>query len=140
MLNSKEIKQVKQSISEAEKQTSGEIRVYVARRCEGDPMDIALQKFHSLKMQQTQFRNAVLIFVCPSERKTAIVGDEGIHNQAKPRFWDEALSEMMAHFRRGDIVSGICGGVAVVGGLIKEKYPYSDNDVNELSDEVIVDA
>jgi len=139
MLNSEEIKRVKKSISDAEKQTSGEIRVYVAKHCGGDPMNVALNKFHSLKMYRTHLRNAVLIYVCPSERKAAIVGDEGIHSRVKPHFWDEALYEMMSHFRHGDMVSGICGGVAVVGDLIKEKYPCLEDDVNELSDEVVVE-
>ena len=139
MLNSEEIERVKKAILDAEGQTSGEIRVCVARRCEDDPMAVALKKFHSLKMNMTQLRNAVLIFVCPSQRKAAIVGDEGIHRQAAPHFWDEALYEMMSHFRHGDIVSGICNGVAAVGGLIKEKYPHAENDINELSNEIIME-
>ena len=54
-------------------------------------------------------------------------------------FWDDALEEMLACFRRGEITDGICKGVGKVGELIKALYPVSDNDINELSDEVILE-
>lgn len=139
MLNPQEIMRVREAIRDAETQTSGEIRVCVSRRCKGNPLDAAAKKFHILKMENTRFRNGVLIFVCPESRKAAIFGDKGIHGEAVPHFWDEALREMMSRFRLGEIAGGICSGVAVVGALLKEKYPHLENDVNELSDEIIMD-
>ena len=137
MLSEKEKIRVKAAIHTAEQQTSGEIRVCVAKHCKGDPTASAIKKFHLLEMDKTELRNAVLIYVCPDDHKAAIIGDCGIDAIAGSIFWDAALSEMFSHFRDDAIAEGICKGVAIVGGLIKEKFPYSESDKNELSDEIV---
>ena len=87
MLTVHEIRQITQAIREAELQTSGEIRVYVAKKCKSEPYERAVALFHKHKMQKTKHRNGVLIFVSPADRKAAIVGDEGIHGVAEEDFW-----------------------------------------------------
>ncbi len=139
MLNKKEIQQITESIQRAESHTSGEIRVCVTRKCKGDPLEAAFRKFHQLKMDATQLRNGVLIYVSPSHHKVAIFGDRGIHDAINGGFWDEALEKMVFHFKKGDIAEGICKGVGKVGELIKSRYPISENDINELGDEVILE-
>ena len=52
---------VLQAIQEAERRTSGEIRVFVEPRCSYvDSMDRAKEVFFKLKMDKTEDRNAVL--------------------------------------------------------------------------------
>lgn len=139
MLNKDELNKITESIRSAESETSGEIRVCVAKHCKGDPLDAATAKFHQLKMEDTQLRNSVLIYVCPSDHKTAILGDSGIHEAAIEGFWDNALEEMLSYFKKEMIVEGICQGVGKVGELIKARYPIAENDVNELCDDVILE-
>ena len=139
MLSEQEITRVKEAIHAAEKQTSGEIRVCITKHCKGDPTEYATKKFRSLKMGKTELHNAVLIYVCPDDHKAAIIGDYGINSVITAGFWDSALAEMFFHFRENAIAEGICKGIAIVGDLIKEKYPYSENDKNELRDEIVVD-
>ena len=139
MLSKEELDKVTESIRSAESQTSGEIRVCVAKHCKGSPIDAAVAKFHQLKMENTQLRNSVLIYVCPDDHKAAILGDTGIHEAAIEGFWDNALEEMLSYFRKEMIVDGICQGVGKVGELIKAHYPIAENDVNELCDDVILE-
>lgn len=139
MLNKAELQRIKEAIQRAESHTSGEIRVCVARQCKGDPLEAAFKKFHQLKMDTTQLRNGVLIYVSPSHHKAAIFGDQGIHEAVNGGFWNEALEKMVAYFKKGEIVEGICQGVQKAGELIKSRYPVSENDINELGDEVILE-
>ncbi len=139
MLKKEELQKITESIQRAESYTSGEIRVCIARQCKGDPLETAFKKFRQLKMDTTQLRNGVLIYVAPSRHKAAIVGDKGIHDVADNDFWNEALEVMFSRFREGEIAEGICSGVGKVGELIKSRYPVSENDINELDDEVILD-
>lgn len=139
MLNKEELQRIVESIQLAESHTSAEIRVCVARQCKGDPLEAAFKKFHQLKMDTTQLRNGVLIYVSPSHHKAAIFGDQGIHDAVNGDFWDEALAKMLTHFKKGEITEGICKGVGKVGELIKSRYPVLENDVNELGDEVILE-
>ncbi|MDR2815403.1 MAG: TPM domain-containing protein [Proteiniphilum sp.] len=139
MLNKEELQRITESIRLAESRTSGEIRVCIARQCKGSPLDAALKKFRQLKMDTTHLRNGVLIYISPFRHKAAIIGDQGIHEAANEDFWNEAMEVMLSHFRNGAITEGICKGVEKVGELIKSRYPVSENDINELSDEVIMD-
>lgn len=139
MLNKQELKKIVESIREAEGQTSVEIRVCMARRCKGDPCEAAGRKFVDLKMHETALRNSILIYVAPDDRKTAIVGDSGINAIAGDGFWDSVIHEMLFHFTRKEICAGICRGVAMAGDLVKSHYPVSGDNINELSDEVIID-
>lgn len=139
MLNKEELQRITESIQNAESYTSGEIRVCVARQCKGDPLMAALNKFRQLKMDTTQLRNGVLIYVAPSHHKAAIIGDEGINSTVNSDFWNEAMEKMLSYFKKGEIAEGICKGVGKVGELIKSRYPISENDINELGDDVILE-
>ena len=46
---------------------------------------------------------------------------------------------MFSFFKNGRICEGICRDVGKVGELVNSRYPVSENDVNELCDDVIWD-
>jgi len=137
MFNNRELEKIASAIREAERFTSGEIRVYVARRCKGNPLVEAAKKFESLKMNDTELHNGVLIYIAPHDRKAAIYGDSGIAKMADEGFWNQALDDLLTSCRDGQVVDGICKAIAKVGELIKNKYPILENDKNELGDEVV---
>lgn len=138
MLKKEELHNISTAIRDAENHTSGEIRVCVARRCKEDPLEAAYRKFLQLEMDKTRLRNGVLIYVAPADHKAAVYGDHGIEEATGDTgFWNEVLEEMLFHFKKNEIMEGICRAVMKVGELIKDCFPVSENDVNELGDEVI---
>lgn len=140
MLKKEELNRISETIRNAESHTSGEIRVYLARSCKGDPLETAIRLFHKLKMDSTELRNGVLIYVSPSDHKTAIYGDSGINKATDDHmFWQDAINIMLPLFKEDLIAEGICEGVTKAGALIKEHFPVSANDLNELNNEVIVE-
>lgn len=139
MLNQQELDKVVEYIRAAESKTSAEIRVCVVKKCKDEPFDAAYRKFKALKMDTTLQHNSVLLFVAPDDHKVAIVADSGINDAAKENFWGSVLDDMLSYFKNGEICDGICRGVGKVGELIKSRYPIQDDDINELSDDVILD-
>ena len=140
MLKKEELEKITESIRIAESHTSGEIRVYIAKHCNGEPLETAYKKFHQLKMNNTKLRNGVLIFISITDHKAAIFGDEGINETVRNKnFWNEALDLMLTHFKNEEISLGITKGVEKVGNLLKEFYPIADDDKNELDNEVIIE-
>lgn len=139
MLNEQQLQQVTEAIRNAEDMTSGEIRVCVARDCKGNPLDHAAKKFTEMKMDETALRNAVLVYVAPSDKKAAIIGDKGIDEIARAGFWDDTLNELLSYCGKGMVTEGICQAVGKVGELIKVRYPVMENDINELSDDIILE-
>lgn len=128
-----------EAIRKAELLTSGEIRVYIAKHCKEDALEKASRIFQKLNMHNTALRNAVLILVCPSDQKAAILGDQGINNIIESDFWDSTLNELVTYCSKDLITEGICKAVDKVGKLIKQEYPYQDGDINELDNEVILE-
>ena len=140
MLKKDELDRISETIRLAESNTSGEICVYVARKCKGDPLDSAYNKFVQLKMDSTELRNSVLIYVSPADHKSAIYADKGINMLInRPDFWKETLDLMLSYFKEEQIFEGIRKGVLKTGEALKELYPVSENDINELDNDVIIE-
>lgn len=132
MFSETECKVIEKAIEEAELKCSGEIRVHIDRKCEGDVMDVAVRTFEKLEMHKTQLRNGVLFYFAYETRKFAVLGDAGIDTKVPKNFWDDVAAEMEAKFRKGEFVEGLCNGVRRCGEKLQEFFPYQRDDVNEL--------
>ena len=128
--------QIVDAIREAELNTSGEIRVHVDKRCRKDVLDRALYVFKKLKMEQTRDRNGVLLYVAVDSHKTAIIGDEGVNAVVPPDFWNGIIDCAVKRFAQGEYTEGIAEAVTAVGEVLKQHFPYTDDDINELPYEI----
>ena len=129
-------KEIVRAIQEAERLTSGEIRVHLEKKCKEDVFWEAKKVFERLKMHRTREKNGVLIFVALESRRFAILGDSGIHRQVGDHFWNATRDVMAGHFSRGEIKEGIIAGVLSVSEKLKKHFPVKAGDPDELSDEV----
>lgn len=125
-----------ETIREAERQTSGEIRVHLERDYEGAILGAASRTFFTLNMERTKDRNAVLIFISPPRKDFAIFGDVGINTVVPPNFWEETKNVMQQNFRQGMFAEGVCQGVKMAGEKLQAFFPWTRDDKNELSDEI----
>lgn len=128
--------QIIESIQQAEKNTSGEIRVHLHEAIDRGLMKDAREAFRKMGMHRTKARNGVLIFIVPTERQFAIIGDQGIDRAVPEGFWDGIKDRMQAHFRQGDFVRGVCTGIEEAGQQLKKYFPYQSDDENELPDDI----
>ncbi|HEX7553456.1 MAG TPA: TPM domain-containing protein [Geothrix sp.] len=128
---------VVEAIREAERVTSGEIRVSVAPFFWGSVEKTAGKAFRRLGMENTADRNGVLIFLVPSRKRFAILGDMGIHEKVGQAFWHDASACLSAHFRQGAFTEGLVATVRMVGERLATHFPSAgEKDRNELPDEV----
>lgn len=124
------------AIAEAENGTSGEIRVHIDNFCKTDPLLKAKNLFSHFKMNETELRNGVIIYISIEDKKIAIFGDKGINEKVEAGFWDSTLQKIISYFSNGEIVNGIVSGLQEASIKLKEHFPKSDNDKNELPDEI----
>lgn len=132
----KEEQQIIDAIREAEENTSGEIRVHLQDNVDGELMQAAVETFYELGMHHTAAANGVLIFMVPKQRQFAIVGDQGINEKVPPGFWDDVRNLMLTHFQKKEFAKGVCEGVRLSGEKLKEYFPVSPDDLNELTNEL----
>ncbi len=124
------------AIGEAERQSSGEIRVYVSHKRREDALAAAQLRFLKLGMNQTRQRNAVLIYFAPLIQQFAIVGDAGIHQKCGADFWRESSAAMSAQLKQGSFTEAIVDAIRKIGALLAQHFPRDPDDRNELPNEV----
>ena len=131
--------QIVQAIRIAERETSGEIRIYVeSKNAYVDAIDRAAEIFFKLKMQETDHRNAVLFYIAMDHHELALFADEGIYQKVGADYWNNAVKNMLSQFSKDNISNGIEQCILQVGQTLKEKFPYiPTEDKNELPDEIV---
>lgn len=127
---------IEQAIKQAEKETSGEIRVHIETNCKGNVLDRAAQVFSKLEMHKTEARNGVLFYLAQHDHKFAVIGDAGINAVVHTNFWDDIKIKMQYKFRGGHFVEGLVDGIAMAGEKLKLNFPWTEADRNELSDKI----
>lgn len=140
LLSEEDQRQIVQAVQDAERNTSGEIRVYMESRCAYvDSMDRAKEVFFKLKMDQTRNHNAVLIYIALTDHQMALYGDEGIYKKTGgDPYWQREIQLLRAFFRENRIAEGIATCVQHIGMSLSEHFPYdSKSDKNELPDDIV---
>lgn len=132
-----EEKQIIYSIREAEKNTSGEIRLHIEKKCKGgNVLDRATNVFHILKMNKTAQQNGVLFYLATKDKQFSVIGDKGINEKVPDDFWEEVKKETIEAFKNGDFCEGLSKSILKAGEKLKAFFPYQQDDKNELSDEI----
>lgn len=131
-----EQQRIQKAVANAEKDTSGEVRVCIEKTCSDDVLDRAAKYFAQLEMHKTKLRNGVLIYVATVDRKFAIIGDAGINQVVPDGFWDVTKEHMLNHLKVGNLVDGIVTGVKEAGEQLKKYFPHLLDDKNELPDDI----
>jgi len=126
------------AIKIAESHTSGEVRVFIESKCTYvNPVDRAQEIFFNLKMESTQDRNAVLLYLAMDDHQLALFADEGIYQRLGKEYWISETRKILSAFTRNDYTGGICEIVSDIGNALKEQFPYEKSDKNELPDDII---
>lgn len=135
-LSPEEEQEIVQAILNAEKNTSGEIRVHIESHTRVDHFNRAKEVFHILKMDNTKDENGVLIYVAVNDKKFVIFGDKGIDHVAPNNFWDTTRDIIQNQFKKGNYKKGIIDGILSTGKELEAHFPWNHGDINELSNEV----
>ncbi len=135
-LTKEEEQEIVNAIKIAEKDTSGEIRVHIEDHTEKPPLERAQEVFHLLGMDATTLRNGVLFYVGVSDHTFAIIGDEGIDKVVEEDFWDCTRDIVISNFKEKKFKNGLVAGILRAGERLKQYFPFTDSDKDELSNEI----
>ena len=136
ILNREEDRRVVEAIRQAELNTSGEIKVHIENHCRGNVEERSLVVFDKLKLNETQLRNGVLIYLAVKDHKFAILGDEGIDKVVEDGFWNDVKDLMQSRFKENRFADGLEEGIMRCGEKLKNFFPYQSDDTNEIPDNI----
>ncbi len=128
------------AIGDAEKQTSGEIRVHIQPKAGDDIRNFAERTFERLGMTKTALRNGVLLFIASEQQRFVILGDRGIDEKVPAGFWDEIAAKLSIRFQAGQYTEGIVEAIRSSGEHLGRFFPRAATDVDELSNEIDVES
>jgi len=132
-----DVKSISDAIAEAEEETSAEIRVhYTVCKSRIDIVDDAKKVFNQLGMYNTENRNAVLIYLRLKQKQISIIGDSGIHTHVGDDFWNAVKDEVIETIKSSNLTQGIEKGINILGKQLGKHFPPSEDNPNELSNEV----
>lgn len=130
-------KQIIEAIRLAETMSTGEIRVHLDQKLEGDPLAKAQEIFYKIGMDKTKDKNGILFYVSENRKQVAVIGDQNIHTYVKQAFWDQILNEIVSDFKNGFYKEGLTKAINKTGIKLKKYFPYNGKTIkNELPDEI----
>jgi len=136
-LSSSDEKEIIEAITQAEKNTTGEIRVHIETNSNKEPYTRAQEVFFELAMDKTTHSNGVLFYICLSSKAFVILGDTGIDRQVKAEnFWEGTKELVINHFKQGLYKQGLIYGILKAGSQLKVYFPSKGENKNELSNEI----
>lgn len=87
--------------------------------------------------RRTIGRTGILIYLSLDEHRAEIVADEAIIAKVQPEIWGDAMIALIDQVRAGRPGRGMAEAVRLVGEVLAEHFPKSDNNPNELPDRLI---
>ncbi|GAB4149576.1 MAG: TPM domain-containing protein [Ignavibacteriales bacterium] len=132
---------ISNKIKDAEKKTSGEIRVSIKEKRKlieyNKPIrKLAEKEFVKMGMQNTRDKTGILLYILLSERQFYILADEGINSKVEQSTWDKIRDEIQFDFKDGKFTEGIVSCIDKVATILAEFFPIKIDDTNELSNKV----
>ena len=96
-------------------------------------------EFYELGIRSTENRTGVLIFVSFLEHGVSVLADEAIARRLPAETWDELVSGLTARIRKGDFAGGMVGAIEDCGQRLKEIFPRSPDDQDELPNRLVIE-
>lgn len=107
-------------------------------RLELQVRDRALAAFYENGLYKTREESGVLFFISLFERKVWVLADKGIYAKIRQETLQAYARDIAAGIKGGQAVDTLCQAIGDVGEILARHFPVKADDVNELSDQVIV--
>lgn len=112
------------AIAQAERGTTGEIRVHLTRRpWERDPLAKCRRIFARFGMGRTRQRNAVLLYVNLRRHRFAVLADQGIDRAVGEEFWKRFSAQLSEDLRATHPERAIAIAVLAIGEKLTLHFP-----------------
>lgn len=93
--------------------------------------------FYDANVGVTKRRTGVLVYVSLLERAVEVVPDTGVRVDAMGKAWTDAVAALQTDAERGASPVELAKTLDRLGDALAGAMPVTDDDVNELPDEVI---
>jgi len=107
------------------------------RRVEEEVRDGAIRAFFTKELYRTKAQNGIILYISVFERRVWILGDKGINEKIPQEKWQEIVDSVTQGIRENRQGEVICRAVTRIGDMLKEFFPYTKDDTDELHNLII---
>ncbi len=108
------------------------------QRMEARVQDRALQAFYEKGLYKTRDDTGVLFFISLLEHRVWVLADSGIYSKISQEELQEYAQLVAQAMKKGNVAEVLCDEIHRVGEILTTHFPIKDDDINELSNKVIV--
>lgn len=99
----------------------------------------AVRAFYENGLYKTKKNTGVLIFLSLLEHKVWILADKGIYEKIEQATLNSFAKTISQGVRDKQVCDSLCKVMKDVGNLLAADFPVTPDDINELSNEVIIE-
>ena len=107
-------------------------------RLEIQVQDRALTSFYEKGLYKTRNETGVLFFISLFEHKVWVLADKGIYEKIRQETLQEYARDIALGIKTGKAAEILCREIQNVGEILAKHFPVKPDDINELSDKVII--
>ncbi len=97
----------------------------------------AFEQFFALKMNETNKRSGVMLFISLAEHHVEIIADKGINDKVLPDEWVRIVDAVVSDVRALKVQDAFLNAIRACGTVLVQHFPEVRNDVNELDDNLV---
>jgi putative membrane protein len=98
--------------------------------------EAAFAAFARNGLHHTREETGILVFVSLLEHRVEILADRGIHAKVGEDFWKIEVQKIVLGIREGRAAETLAAVIREMGDRLREHFPRSADDRNELGDEL----
>lgn len=95
-------------------------------------------EFYENQLTHTQDKVGVLIFISLLEHSVIVLGDKAIAEKLPKETWQQVVDQILGDIKQKNMSEGIKKAVATMSDLLAGPFPIKSNDVNELSNKLVI--
>ncbi len=107
-------------------------------RLEDQVYDRALSAFYEKGLYKTRDETGVLFFISLFEHKVWVLADKGIYEKIKQDNLQQYAREVAMGVKSGKAADILCQEIKKIGDILAQNFPIKPDDINELSDDIIL--
>jgi len=98
----------------------------------------AFAEFCLQRIDRTENRSGILIFISLMERQVVVLADKGISEKLPEETWNEVVQLIIEKIKIGKPAEGLIAGIRRCGDILQKHFPANGSEKNELSNGLIV--
>ncbi len=98
----------------------------------------ALTAFYEKGLYKTRDESGVLFFISLFEHKIWVLADKGIYEKITQETLQSYALDIASGIKNGQTTDMLCRAISAAGELLARHFPVKPDDINELSNEVII--